>query len=51
MDQIAREMVLVEFVEVKIAEIGVGNLLGKDVIDGHQDLMGDGQRACTRDEP
>ena len=42
MDQIAREMVFVEFVEVKIAQIVVGNLLGKHVIDGHQDPMGDG---------
>jgi hypothetical protein len=42
MDQIAPEMVFVEFVEVKIAQIVVGNLLGKHVIDGHQDLMGDG---------
>jgi hypothetical protein len=35
-------MIIVEFVEVKIAQIVVGNLLGKHVIDGHQDLMGDG---------
>jgi hypothetical protein len=40
MDQIAREMVFVEFVEVKIAQIVVGNLLG-NVIDRDQDLVGD----------
>jgi hypothetical protein len=42
MDQIAREMVLVALVEVKISQIVVGNLLGKHGIDRHQDLMGYG---------
>jgi hypothetical protein len=32
----------VELIEVKIAQLVVADLVGKDVIDGHQDLMGDG---------
>ncbi len=33
---------LVEFVEVKIAQFVVADLVGKHVIDGHEDLMGHG---------
>ena len=32
---------LVEFIQVKIAQFVVADLMGKHVIDGHQDLMGD----------
>ena len=31
----------VELIEVKIAQFVVADLVGKHVIDGHQDLMGD----------
>jgi hypothetical protein len=33
-------MVLVEVVEVAVAKIVVGNVLGKHVIDGHEDFVG-----------
>jgi ribosomal protein S19 len=35
-------MVLVEFVEVKISQVVVGNLLGEHVVDRYQDLVGHG---------
>lgn len=40
MNQVASQMVLVEVVEVAIAKIVVGDILGKDVIDGHKDFVG-----------
>ena len=40
MNPVASQMVLVEVVEVAIAKIVVGDVLGKHVIDGDQDLMG-----------
>jgi hypothetical protein len=42
MNQVAGEMVLVEFVEVKISQVVVGNLLGEHVVDRYQDLVGHG---------
>ena len=39
MNQVASQMVLVEVVEVAVAKIVVGDVLGKHVINGHQDLM------------
>ena len=44
MDQVAREVVLVEPVEVKISQVVVGNLLGDHVIHGHQNFVGDSNR-------
>jgi hypothetical protein len=40
------QIVLVALVEVKITQVVVGNLLGKHVIDRHQDLMGYGHRGA-----
>ena len=51
MDQVAREVVLVEPVEVKISQIVVGNLLGKHVIGCHQDFVGDGHRGALVPAP
>jgi hypothetical protein len=50
MDQVAREMVLVALVEVKISQVVVGNVLGKHVIDRHQRSYGlwPPRRAYTR---
>jgi hypothetical protein len=51
MDQVSREMVLVALVEVKISQVVVENLLGKHVIDRHQDLMGYGHRGALVPAP
>jgi len=40
-------MVFVELIEVQISEVVVGNLLGRHVVDGYEDLVGDG---CIRAE-
>src|SRR6202022_3187001 len=42
MNQVAGEVVLVELVQVEISQIVVRDLLGKHVIDRHQDFVGDG---------
>ena len=39
MKQVASQMVVVEVVEVAVAKIVVGDVLGKHVIDGHRDLV------------
>jgi len=44
MNEVAGEVVLVEFVQVEISQFVVGNLPGKHVIDCHQDFVGDGHR-------
>ena len=41
MNQVSGEVLLVELVEVKISQVVVGDLLGKHVIDGDQDFVGD----------
>ena len=46
MNQVASQMVLVEVVEVAVAKIVVGDVLGKHVIDGYQDLMRDCPRSA-----
>jgi hypothetical protein len=40
MNQVPREVVPVEFVQVEISKLVVADSVGKHVIDGHQDLMG-----------
>lgn len=40
MNQVSREVFLVELVEVKISQLVAGDLLGKHVIDREQDLVG-----------
>src|SRR5258708_5976859 len=40
MNQVSREAVLVELIQINIAEFVVANSVGKHVIDGKQDLMG-----------
>src|SRR6516225_12454987 len=40
MNQFSSQGIPVELVEVKIAQFVVADLVGKHVIDGHQDLMG-----------
>src|ERR1700747_1035517 len=42
MNQVAREMILIEFVEVKISQVVVGNLLREHMVDRYQDLVGHG---------
>ena len=42
MDEVAGQVMRVELIQVQITQIVVGNALGKHVIDGDQDLMGDG---------
>jgi hypothetical protein len=44
MDQVARQVILVELIHVEVAEIVVGEALGDRVIDGCQDLMADRHR-------
>ena len=44
MNQVASQVVLVELVQIEVAEIVVGDVLGDHVIDGDQDLMGDRHR-------
>jgi len=41
-NEVAGEVVLVELVQVKISQIVVRELLGKHVIDRHQNFVGDG---------
>ena len=44
MHQVACEVAFVKLVQVKISQVVVGNLLGKHVIDGHQNFVGDSDR-------
>ena len=44
MDQVAGQMVLVKLVKVEVPKVVVGDVLGKHVIDGYQDLMGNCHR-------
>lgn len=39
-NQLSHEVVFVELVQVKIAEFVAADLVGKHVIDGHQDVVG-----------
>ena len=37
---------LVEVVEIEVSEVAVADILGKHVVDGDQDLMGDRYRGA-----
>jgi len=41
MNQAAGQVILIELIQVEVAEIVVGDVLGDHVIDGYQDLMAD----------
>jgi len=41
MNQVASQVILVELIQIEVAEIVVGDVLGDHVIDGYQDLMAD----------
>src|SRR5882762_7110473 len=40
MNQVSRQVVFVELVEIKIPQFVVADLMGKHVIDSHQDFVG-----------
>src|ERR1700747_2189479 len=40
MNQVSSQVVFVELVQIEITQFVVADLVGKHVIDGHQDLMG-----------
>ncbi len=41
MNEVPRQVMLVEMVQVEVSEVVVGDSLGKHVIDRHQDFVGD----------
>jgi len=49
MNQVSSQVVFVELVQVEITQFVVADLVGKHVIDGHQDLMGHRHRAEVED--
>ena len=51
MDQVAGQMMFVELVQVEVAQVVVGDFLGKRVIDGDQDLVSDGRRGSLVPRP
>src|SRR5487761_1858705 len=51
MDQVLGQVVFVKLVQVEIAELIVGNLVGEHVIDRHQDFVGHGYRGALVSTP
>jgi hypothetical protein len=51
MRQLAGQVILVQLIQVEVAEIVVGDVLGDHVIDGYQDLMADGHRGTLIPTP
>jgi hypothetical protein len=51
MNQVASQVILVELIQIEVAEIVVGDVLGDHVIDGYQDLMADRHRGTLIPAP
>jgi hypothetical protein len=51
MNQVACQVILVELIQIEVAEIVVGDVLGDHGIDGYQDLMADRHRGTLIPTP